>query len=109
MIYPKEVEEIERPHPTKVAAAGKPTLTLPLVIFSDETSGNRSKKWNQLETYSMFLAALPRKEISKFSNIHFISASNLVDSVELGKEIAKDLKGIKQTARVFSYYIYIYT
>lgn len=85
---------MERPHPTKVAAAGRPTLTLPLVIFSDETSGNRSKKWNRLESYSMFLASLPRKEISKFSNIHFISASNLVSSVELGKEIATDLKGM---------------
>jgi hypothetical protein len=88
------VDEMERPHPTKVAAGGKQTLTLPIVIFSDETSGNRSKKWNRLESYSMFLASLPRKEISKFSNIHFISASNLVNSADLGKEIATDLKGM---------------
>lgn len=80
------------PHPSKIAAAGKPTLNLPLVIFSDETS---SKKWNQLESYSMFLASLPRKEVSKFSNIQFICASNMVDSTSLGKAIAKDLKGIK--------------
>ena len=85
---------MERPHPTKLAAAGRPTLTLPLVIFFDETSGNRSEKWNRLESYSMFLASLPRKEISKFSSIHFISASNLVSSVELEKEIATDLKGM---------------
>ena len=85
---------MDRPHPTKVAAASKPTLTLPIVLFSDETSGNRTKKWNQLETYSVFLVALPRKEITKFSNIHFICASNLVNSVELGKEIAKDLSGM---------------
>jgi hypothetical protein len=77
-----------------IAAGGKQTLTLPIVIFSDETSGNRSKKWNRLESYSMFLASLPRKEISKFSNIHFISASNLVNSADLGKEIATDLKGM---------------
>ena len=86
---------MESPHHTKIAADGKPTLTLPLVIFSDETSGNRSKKWNQIESYSMFLAGLPRKEVSKFSNIHFICASNLVDSISLGKEIAKDLKGME--------------
>ena len=83
------------PQPSKIAAARKPTLNLPLVIFSDETSGNRSKKWNQLESYSMFLASLPRKEVSKFSNIQFICASNMVDSTSLGKAIAKDLKGIK--------------
>jgi hypothetical protein len=52
------VDEMERPHLTKVAAGGKQTLTLPIVIFSDETSGNPSKKWNHLESYSMFLASL---------------------------------------------------
>ncbi|XP_028417046.1 uncharacterized protein LOC114541311 isoform X2 [Dendronephthya gigantea] len=92
----EEINEIESPHPSKIAADGNPTQTVPLVIFSDETSGNRSKKWNQLETYSMFLAGLPRKEVTKFSNIHFICASNLVDSISLGKEIATDLKALEQ-------------
>ncbi len=79
------------PHPTKHLADGKETLTLPIVIFSDKTSGNRSKKWNRLETYSFFLAGLPGKEVTKFSNINFICASNLVNSVTMGKEIATDL------------------
>lgn len=79
------------PHPTKLLAGGKETLTLPIVIFSDETSGNRSKKWNRLETYSFFLAGLPRKEVTKFSNINFICVSNLVDSETMGKVIATDL------------------
>ncbi|CAB4010556.1 Hypothetical predicted protein [Paramuricea clavata] len=92
----EEKEELERPHGTKILADGKPTLTVPLVVFSDETSGNRSKKWNQLESYSMFLAGLPRKDVTKFSNIHFICASNLVDSVTLGKEIATDLKNLEE-------------
>jgi hypothetical protein len=42
----------------------------------------------------MFLAGLPRKDVTKFSNIHFICASNLVDSVTLGKEIATYLKSM---------------
>ena len=42
----------------------------------------------------MFLAGLPRKDVTKFSNIHFICASNLVDSATLGKEIANDLKSM---------------
>lgn len=44
----------------------------------------------------MFLAGLPRKDVTKFSNIHFICASNLVDSVTLGKEIATDLKNLQE-------------
>ena len=81
------------PHPTKVASNGKPTLTIPIVIFSDETSGNKTKKWNQLETYSMFLASLPRNQITQFRNINCICASNLVDSVSIGKVVVQDLKG----------------
>ena len=42
----------------------------------------------------MFLAGLPRKDVTKFINIHFICASNLVDSATLGKEIANDLKNM---------------
>ena len=76
------------PHPTKRLASSKETLTLPIVIFSDKTSGNRSKKWNRLETYSFFLAGLPRKEVTKFSNINFICASNLVDSVTVMNKCA---------------------
>ena len=76
-----------------MAAGGRQTLTLPLVISLDETSGNRSKKWNKLETYSFFLASLPREEITKFSNINFVCVSNLVNSETLGKVIAQDLLG----------------
>lgn len=79
----------------KTAANGRQTLTLPLVIFLDETSGNRTKKWNKLETYSFFLASLPREEVTKFSNINFVCVSNLLDSETLGKVIAEDLLGIR--------------
>ena len=72
--------------------------TLPIIIFSDETSGNTTTKWNRLETYSFSLASLPRKEIHQFINIKFLSVSNLVDSVSLGKEIASDLSSNLKTS-----------
>ena len=81
-------------HPAKISANGRRTLTLPLVVFLDETSRNRSKKWNKLETYSFFLPSLPREEITKFSNINIVCVSNLVDSEMLGKVIAEDVLGI---------------
>ena len=76
------------------AACGKPSVCVPLLIFSDETSGNVSKKWNLLETYSMFLAGLERKELNKHTNIHFLATSHLVDTTTLGKAIAENLKGL---------------
>lgn len=76
------------------AGGGIPTITIPLLVFSDETSGSTTKKWNRLETFSMSLAGLPRKEIRKIENIHFLATSNIVPSVPLGKSIASDLEGI---------------
>ena len=69
------------------------TTIIPLIVFSDETSGNTTKKWNRLETFSMTFAGLPRNEARKLENIHFLSTSNIVSSVSLGKALAKDLKG----------------
>ena len=72
---------------------GKPTTTLSLLVFSDETSGNTAKKWNRFETFSMSLAHLPRKEIRKIENIRFLGMSNIVPFVPLKKSIANDLQG----------------
>jgi hypothetical protein len=45
----------------------------------------------QVATDQRNLAGLPRKDVTKFSNINFICASNLVDSITMGKVIATDL------------------
>lgn len=82
-----------KPHEMKTTGEGKPSITVPLLVFSDEISGNTTKKWNCLENFSMSFAGLPRREIRKIENIHFLSTSNVVPSVPLGKSIASDLQG----------------
>jgi hypothetical protein len=64
----------------KTTGEGKPSITVPLLVFSDEISGNTTKKWNCLENFSI-------------ENMHFLSTSNVVPSVPLGKSIASDLQG----------------
>ena len=91
--FQQESAQFLTPHPMNTKGEGKPTTTLPLLVFSDETSGNTTKKRNRLETFSMSLAGLPRKEIRKIENIHFLGTSNIVPSVPLGKSIANDLQG----------------
>ena len=91
--FQQESAQFLTPHSMNTKGEGKPTATLPLLVFSDGTSGNTTKKWNRLETFSMSLAGLPRKEIRKIENIHFLGASNIVPSVPLGKSIANDLQG----------------
>jgi hypothetical protein len=92
-VYSQERRQLLKDDEAKVLGEAKPSITVPLLVFSDETSGNTTKKWNRLENFSMSLAGLPRKEIRKVENIHFLAASNVVPSVPLGKSIAGDLKG----------------
>ena len=80
-------------HKSKITGNGRAVVMLPIVVFSDGTSGNKTKKCNRLETYSMILAGLPCADVRKFPNIHLLTASNIVDSCSLGKAIADDLKG----------------
>ena len=78
------------PHPLRERAAGKPVVMLPLVLFSDDTSGNKSKKWHLFDSWSMVLAGLPRHENSKISNIHFL-CSDSVSAMEMTEAIAPEL------------------
>lgn len=57
----------------KERAAGRPVIMLPLVLFSDDISGNKSKKWHKFDSWSVMLAGLSRHENSKISN-RYISA-----------------------------------
>ena len=52
MIY---VEE----HHLKSVAKGLPIVLGPIVIYSDDMSGNLTKRWNKFDCYSMSFAGLP--------------------------------------------------
>ncbi|KAL5479531.1 hypothetical protein EMCRGX_G023059 [Ephydatia muelleri] len=63
-----DVEEITKyfaPHHLEAKAMGRPVVMLPLVLFADDTSGNRSKKWHKLESWFLRLAGLPTRELGK--------------------------------------------
>ena len=98
-------------HPMNTKREGKPTTTLSLLVFSDETSGNMTKKWNRFETFSMSLAGLPWKEIRKIENIRFLGMSNIVPFVPLKKSIANYLQGtqINRVIRTKKLYGAMYT
>ena len=64
---------------------------VPLILFSDDTSGNRSKKWHKFESLYFFLAGLPRKDNMQHVNIHFICSSDRVAPLEMAEPIAREL------------------
>ena len=78
-------------HQFKANAHSLPVVMVPLVLYSDDTSGNRSKKWNKFDVWAMMLAGLPRAHNSQLENIHFICCSNEASAIEMADPIVKDL------------------
>ena len=87
----QELSSYLSPHPLKAKAAGKQVVMVPLILFSDDTSGNKSKKWHKFECWYLSLAGLPRHQNARLDNIHFVSCSDSVSALDLSFPIAKEL------------------
>ena len=81
------------PHRLKEVAArsGKQITMLPLILFTDDTSGNKSKQWNKFDSWCIKIAGLPNTENSKLSNIHLVSCSNQCPVMDMSKPLSADL------------------
>lgn len=72
-----------------------------LNLFTDDTSGNITKKWNKFDTWSMVPAALPLEERNKRENTHLICAHNRLSAMDMLPEIVDDLKELEQGVPMF--------
>ncbi|KAL5463151.1 hypothetical protein EMCRGX_G032027 [Ephydatia muelleri] len=83
--------DIVRWNPFSAKAAGKKVVMLPLILFADDTSGNKSKKWHKFESWYLLLAGLPRHENAKPENIHFLCSSDRMSALDMTTPIADEL------------------
>ena len=79
------------PHHLKDKAAGRPVVMLPIILYSDDTSGNKSKEWHKFDSWCVFLAGLPREINTQMPNIHFMCCSDTVSFLEMTEPIAREL------------------
>ena len=82
----QEYMAFTKPHPLKkrsIELGNMPVVMVPLMIYSDDTSGNKSKVCNKFDSWSFLLAGLPKKENAKLENIYFIYTSYKVSVLEL--------------------------
>ena len=79
------------PHHMKAKSAGKPAYALPLVLFSDDTSGNKSmaQVYVMVSKTSWFVWA-NTFESMQHTNM-FVVQTIYVHALELGKPIAEEL------------------
>ena len=66
-------------------------VIVPLILYTDDTSGIKLKKWHLFNSWNLLLAGLPQTLNSQMSNIHFISCSDTVPVLEMAEPIAEEL------------------
>ena len=77
-------------------ANGRPVVIVPLLFYSDDLSGNRTKKWNCINAWCLMLAGLSKHQNAQHENIHFMCASNKVPVLEMVKPIVDDLLALQK-------------
>ncbi|KAH9818003.1 hypothetical protein DFH28DRAFT_926198 [Melampsora americana] len=83
--------EIPLPNPWRMKANGKVIRHVPITLYSDDTSGNVSKKWNKHMSYYFTLSGLPPGMTNQEYNIHFLLTSNKASALELGENVVTEL------------------
>ncbi|KZT39377.1 hypothetical protein SISSUDRAFT_1061200 [Sistotremastrum suecicum HHB10207 ss-3] len=84
----------ERPavNPWRTRANGKRVLCFMIWLYCDDTSGNRSKKWNEHNSFLFTAAGLPRAESQKQYNTHFLCTSNCAPPLEMLEGITEQME-----------------
>lgn len=83
----------------------RPIVIIPLKIYTDDLSGNKSKKWNKFDCFTMMLAGLPRRENDKLHNIHFLTCSNKVSVLEMATPIIDNLLSLEKGIEIFDAFL----
>lgn len=82
------------PNPLRAKSGGRLVLTVPLIIFMDDVSGNVSKQWNKHHVIYMSNAAMPREMLEKEFCVHFVSSSPHAAPLELMKGFRDSLRRV---------------
>ena len=97
--YPQEYSTYTSPSPLKShGESDRPVVMVPLLMYTDDTSGNRSKKWNKFDCWCFLLADMPQHENAKMHNIHFVTCSNQTDPLSMMEPIIADLKDLRRVS-----------
>jgi len=73
----------QMPHPLRAVAGERMVYSIPLVIFIDDVSGNRSKQWNKHFSCYMSNGALPRTKLESEFHVRFVATSPHATPLEI--------------------------
>lgn len=79
-------------NPWRAKAKGHRVACAPIDLYCDDTSGNRSKKWNEHNSFLFKLAGLPQSEACREYNVHFLATSNLARPLEMLDSVVDEIE-----------------
>ncbi|OAV85817.1 hypothetical protein PTTG_30248 [Puccinia triticina 1-1 BBBD Race 1] len=88
---PIGADPIRIPNPWRERAGKKIIRHVPITLYSDDTSGNQSKRWNKHISYYFTLGGLPPEMTNMEYNCHFIATSNVASALEIGEPIVAEI------------------
>jgi hypothetical protein len=92
-----QLHQIQLPNPWRTRAGGKIIRNMPITLYSDDTLGNVSKRWNKHVSFYFTLSGLPPRLSNQEFNCHFLTTSNRAGVLELSEMIIDELKYIIQS------------
>jgi hypothetical protein len=86
----------------KAASFGVSKVKLiPLTLFSDDTSGNTTKKWNCYDSWIMTPAALSLQERNKYENQFFLCTHHNLNAMDSASPLVDDLKLLEDGLKMY--------
>jgi hypothetical protein len=71
------------PNPLRAGAGERMVYSVPLIVFIDDVSGNRSKQWNKHFSCYMSNGALPRTKLESEFHVRFVATSPHATPLEI--------------------------
>ncbi|KAI9610598.1 hypothetical protein H4Q26_006744 [Puccinia striiformis f. sp. tritici PST-130] len=97
VMYEKKDETysvIRLPNNWREKAQGRIIRHVPITLYADDTSGNKSKQWNKHISFYFTLSGLHPHLTNQEYHMHFLSTSNVATSLELAAPIVDDLNDL---------------
>lgn len=82
----------EMPHPLREKAGSRLVYSIPLAVFIDDVSGNKSKQWNKHFSCYMSNGALPRTKLENEFHVRFVATFPFASPLEIMQGVRSSIE-----------------
>jgi hypothetical protein len=83
------------PHPLRAVAGLRPVYSLPIILFMDDVSGNKTNMWSKHISCYISNAALTHEVLNAEYSVWFVLTSKHASPSELLQGIREDLEYVR--------------